>query len=197
MWRIDCSVTDLGKEQSKEAGITLARDVDSIDLVVVSPLRRALQTASYILESFPTTPRIEVSKDSAEIMVDPCDIGSPPSVLAKEFPSWDFSQLQDYWWQGGKSPEETLELMRQRQGLEVETDIEKRIAALREHLREQQQETIILVCHSETIWWLTSELKNGERFGTWTKNGEILDITEQIERQGDMKSDQKRGSEDP
>lgn len=42
-------------------------------------------------------------------------------------------------------------------------------------------EIVVVVCHSDVIWWLTSEVKgDNERFGVWTKNAEILDITEFI-----------------
>jgi broad specificity phosphatase PhoE len=181
MHKVDCSVTVLGKQQGKEAGVALAKEFPSVDLFLISPLRRALQTASYILESYPSAPRVQINKDATEIMLDPCDIGSPPTVLAAEFPDWDFSNLEDCWWYGGKSPDETLEWMTQRQGLEIEEQTEKRIACMKAYLRERKESTIVVVCHSETIWWLTSEVKNGERFGTWSKNGEILDITRHIQ----------------
>jgi broad specificity phosphatase PhoE len=180
MCKIDCSVTALGRQQGKEAGRALSRDVKTIDLLLISPLRRALQTASFLLESFPEAPRTQICKEATEIMVDPCDIGSTPDVLVEEFPALDFSHLEKFWWHGRKSPEETWDRMRQRQGLEEESEVEKRVASLKDFLRDQKGETIAIVCHSETIWWLTSKVKNGERFGTWTKNGEIVDITNHI-----------------
>ena len=50
---------------------------------------------------------------------------------------------------------------------------------LKEYLRRLNHQTVAVVCHSDVIWWLTSEVKSdGNRYGTHPKNGEIVDITE-------------------
>ena len=97
MWTIDCDITDLGIQQAKQAGKDLGKEVSTIDLMIISPLRRALRTASLVLENFPgeEPSQIVISKDISEVMVDPCDIGSSPITLSKEFPKWDFSHLSD------------------------------------------------------------------------------------------------------
>jgi broad specificity phosphatase PhoE len=60
MHKVDCSVTALGKQQGKEAGVALAKKLTSVDLFLISPLRRALQMANYVLESFPLAPRVQI-----------------------------------------------------------------------------------------------------------------------------------------
>lgn len=188
MCKIDCDMTELGKQQSKEAGITLSEQlasfgISSPDLVMVSPLRRALHTASYVLESFSgmAPPKIQICKDCTEVMLVSCDIGSPPAALSNEFPEWDFSHLNGFWWYGGHSPERTWSLMQQEKFREKESDIAERIKSLKACLRAADHATIVVVCHSDTIWWLTSKVNDdGERFGTYTKNAEILDITSHI-----------------
>jgi len=66
-----------------------------VDLVVTSPLTRALQTA------------IGLFGDSAPFLVTPmhreklsngCDVGSDPAKLAETFPGIEFSHLPACWW---------------------------------------------------------------------------------------------------
>ena len=113
---MDCDLTSKGIEQSKQAGIRLVKEyfVNNNEhhnhniMMIVSPLRRALQTAQYILEGMTTTItmaddddgqsnsnnttltnirniniKVQINKNIAEVMVDPCDIGTP--VISKFF----------------------------------------------------------------------------------------------------------------
>lgn len=187
MKTIDCGITTLGKEQSLEAGRQLAAQLATdtnrrIDHMVISPLRRALQTATHVLEAFPEdTPIVEISELCSEMLRDACDIGTVPSELAKEFPHWDFSRLDQFWWHGGLNGEETWILMQQQKIQESETQVIRRISALKRYLRSLEGETIVVVCHSDFIWLLTSEQKNNaERTGIYPKNGEIVDITRHV-----------------
>jgi len=92
----DCGLTPTGITQSLNAGHALEEYLlntftDSEDiqvLYVVSPLRRALQTALYILQTCVKFSPISVPivhPDCAEVMTDSCDIGSTPEELDKEF----------------------------------------------------------------------------------------------------------------
>jgi broad specificity phosphatase PhoE len=131
----DCSITELGVRQSRDAGaklndllLTAARpattsqdrpDEDSSadssssssTLLVVSPLRRAIQTANEMMASgWSHHPRtvMMVQPLAAEIVTDSCDIGTPASDLQREFPSYDFTNVPEYWWWPyGQSPDET------------------------------------------------------------------------------------------
>lgn len=188
MKTIDCDITALGKEQSLQAGMQLAEKFAStkrkIDLMMISPLRRALQTASHVLEAFPENERpvVEICELCSEVLLDACDIGTVPTELAREFPQWDFSNLDPFWWHGGMDPEQTWALLQQKKVQETEEEVEKRMNLLKKRLRSLKGDTIVLICHSDVICWLTSELKeNGERLGTYPKNGEIVDITRHIE----------------
>jgi broad specificity phosphatase PhoE len=183
MKTIDCNITQLGKEQSQEAGKILKNQLapKSIDYMMISPLRRALQTASYVLESFSNNydgkPIIEISKDCAEVMLDACDIGTPPEELTEEFPEFDFSGLEHYWWPGGKSQDETWKGLQEKTMQETDEEASTRIESLKSYLRSLDYETIVVVCHGDTIQWLTSVVKDGKRFGIHPNNGEILDIS--------------------
>mmetsp|Transcript_39156 Transcript_39156/g.94675 ORF Transcript_39156/g.94675 Transcript_39156/m.94675 type:complete len:243 (+) Transcript_39156:301-1029(+) len=185
MWVVDCDITNTGVEQAVLAGKSLASEceISSIQLMIISPLRRALQTASLVLANFPSdASRVLVSKDAAEVMVDPCDIGSSPAKLSNEFSKWDFSELCENWWHGGRTQEETLAQMKNSKGLETNEDARIRIERLKGLLREQEDGNIVIVCHSDTIWWLTRHIynKGGDEFGLRVENGEIVDITAYI-----------------
>lgn len=185
MYLPDSGLTKTGVQQSKLASEELKlEDLDNQDFVlVVSPLRRALLTARHMLTSSKQPLRIEINKDCAEVMRDSCDIGSTPLELEKEFPEFDFSRLEpENWWPYARSREETWEKMRQgnESGLETEEMVLERLQRFRTHLRSIEDDVVVVVCHSEYIWWLTSKVREMERFGVWTKNGEVLDITEHV-----------------
>lgn len=94
-WRkdlIDCELTELGIQQAKEAGEKL-RDLN-ISLVLVSPLRRALQTAFYAFENHPNKPKFKAIPLAREIVASSCNFPSNIEDLQKEFPFVDFSELE-------------------------------------------------------------------------------------------------------
>jgi broad specificity phosphatase PhoE len=127
MKKIDSDMTDLGVQQCRDAGRRFSELLSSVgvvspDYVLVSPLKRALYSASYILEAFvpstlsfcvdendrnitttsgpspslrglPASIKVEICKDCTEVLIDSCDIGTPVTTLSREFPQWDFSTL--------------------------------------------------------------------------------------------------------
>lgn len=180
----DCGITEQGIIQSHQAGKELERLLSGRKAfaLIISPLRRALLTARYLLESgaglSPT--KTIVNPSATEVFMESCDIGSTPEVLQKEFPEFTFPLLQpDNWWPFHRPLEEAWELMRQRhpEGIETEEMIERRLGALREYIHSCSEEIIVVVCHSDIIYYLT---KNNEQDGTWMDNGEILDVSEFI-----------------
>lgn len=185
LYHPDCDITDVGIQQSQEAGMKLqqllsATDADHNDVqMIVSPLRRALQTANGMFDGGLRPPaNIVVQPLAAEIVSDSCDIGSPTSVLEKEYPTYNFSHMQqNWWWPYGRSPEETYQGLSHRGESEPESHVLERIVKLKTFLKDLETSVVVLVCHSETIWWLSSYVRDGERFGTWTEKGEIVDLT--------------------
>lgn len=191
----DCDITELGVEQSRQAGQNLLKQIATAKKVhfAVSPLRRALQTAQNMLEGISEIvhwkPTSLVGQPlAAEVMLASCDIGTPVNHLEKNFPHFDFSLVKQasnhngYWWAYHRSVEETWKRMRQGE-VESGADTLKRMEALKDYLRDdkacQDADVVVLVCHSETIWWLTSKIGiDGDRCGIYTDNGEILDITD-------------------
>ena len=61
-------------------------------VVLVSPLTRALQTATGAFEGIPGI-NVEVLPDLRERLTESCDVGRPTDELRREFPDVDFSAL--------------------------------------------------------------------------------------------------------
>ena len=61
-------------------------------VVLVSPLTRALQTATGAFEGIPGI-NVEVLPDLRELLTESCDVGRPTDELRREFPDVDFSAL--------------------------------------------------------------------------------------------------------
>ena len=83
----DAKLTDLGIQRCKKFSEEFPKNIQ-IDLVCASPMWRAIQTASYCFSdvvSKTKTQRILLLPDAQETSAFPCDIGSPVSVIIKEF----------------------------------------------------------------------------------------------------------------
>ncbi|KAB8302472.1 hypothetical protein EYC80_005878 [Monilinia laxa] len=94
----DPALTDLGfGTQCDELARFLENDVplaQKIDLIVVSPMRRTLQTAQQglgwlIKRGVPVILRPEWQENSDK----PCDTGTPIELMAKEWPQFDWSTV--------------------------------------------------------------------------------------------------------
>ena len=200
-------MTELGAKQSQQAGKELRDILDASNKkrvhFVVSPLRRALQTAQGILSQImdPTDDddndalvKVTVHPAAAEVLRDPCDIGSPVAQLETEFPNFDWELVRQHaaasqgvWW-GRRQYDVAESWRRMREGLPdgVETDeqVEERLQTLRQYICNlSTADLVVVVCHSETIWYLSSlRGGDGDLYGIWTKNGEIVDLTQRILR---------------
>ena len=91
---VDPLLTDLGKQQVQDTAETLG-ELD-LRLILASPYSRTLESAQIIAEQL-----------KLPVMVDPqvrerayfmCDIGSPRSQLDRQWPHFDFQDLQEVWW---------------------------------------------------------------------------------------------------
>jgi broad specificity phosphatase PhoE len=90
----DPRLTDLGHEQARAAADALTDA--AIKRIIVSPYTRALQTAQPIADRLGVP--VIVNPIVRERYAFSCDIGSPISHLAREFPQHDFSHLDEIWW---------------------------------------------------------------------------------------------------
>ncbi|KAI1760355.1 phosphoglycerate mutase-like protein [Hypoxylon sp. FL1150] len=93
----DPLLTAKGIEQSKVLGAELEANFPYAQdecRILVSPLRRTLQTVHYSLQWLRDRGvPVEVRAEWQETSSNPCDIGDDPSVLQKEWPELDFSSL--------------------------------------------------------------------------------------------------------
>eukprot|EP00475_Leptophrys_vorax_P001640 TRINITY_DN108_c0_g1_i1.p2 TRINITY_DN108_c0_g1~~TRINITY_DN108_c0_g1_i1.p2 ORF type:complete len:231 (+),score=56.91 TRINITY_DN108_c0_g1_i1:35-727(+) len=144
----DARLSAVGEEQVRSLaakGVTTAADDDSkVDVVVCSPLTRAIQTATGVFS--PDDFKYVVTHLHAEIMDTACDVGRSPAALQAEFPKLDFSGLPEVWWY---HPDETND---QRSGgaivKEPRDHAVQRVEQFKEWLKQRPEQHIVVVGHS-------------------------------------------------
>ena len=92
----DARITARGRKQAQKTKKILENI--KFDEFLCSPLTRTLQTFSII---FPNNKPI-IQPLIREHLVNSCDVGRQPQILKKEFPEYDFSKLDRYWWNNNK-----------------------------------------------------------------------------------------------
>jgi broad specificity phosphatase PhoE len=71
-----------------------------IDLIIVSPLRRALKTCHLIFDGHKDNPKVIVDPAFREVLCSSNDIGSKLEESRQEFTKFDFSLITDpdFWY---------------------------------------------------------------------------------------------------
>jgi len=90
----DAPLSALGHEQVTEARAAF-KDL-RFDVIIVSPLTRALQTATGIFGDHDVPMQVEALH--REYLENSCDVGRHPRVLSDNFPSLTFDHLAEAWW---------------------------------------------------------------------------------------------------
>ncbi|OQS05506.1 phosphoglycerate mutase family protein [Thraustotheca clavata] len=151
-------------EQLKEA-IKDKQLNEVIQLIICSPLTRAIQTALGGFDGCNIPFKIHPS--CREMLDTACDIGRDPSELSADFPTLDFSELNKLWYvpsrvaQGDKAFDKPDEIR------ETIQDVDVRIKELLAFLNDRPEHEIAVVCHSSFIKRATKatrKLKNCEIF---------------------------------
>lgn len=151
----DAPLTDLGHRQAAELAKEMAQ-LTEIELVITSPLTRAIQTSLAAFSHHPA-PRI-VEHRHREHQDSFCDIGRSPGMLAADFPMLRFDHLADPWWDvsdGHNGPylRETLD------------ELEVRVQQFTHWLKQRPEQTIAVVGHGTFLRTLTGKgFTNAERF---------------------------------
>ena len=85
----DAPLSDLGQQQVAAAAVAL-RDVP-YELVVTSPLTRAIQTTLGLFADHPSAPEIRVECLHRERLENSCDVGRSPVLLGATIPGLPLS----------------------------------------------------------------------------------------------------------
>jgi broad specificity phosphatase PhoE len=96
----DPHLTSLGTAQAERAAEALA--AEGIEHIIASPYTRTLQTARVIARRLGLP--VLVNPVVRERYAFSCDVGSPRSRLAAEWPELDFSHLDEVWWPATEEP---------------------------------------------------------------------------------------------
>ncbi len=143
----DAPLTELGEQQAKAAAAEV-RDVP-FELIVTSPLTRAIQTTLHLFGDHPSADRIRVESLHREHQASSCDVGRAPSLLVQDFPHLAFDHLDDIWWHNTGDPDE--------RGFVIEPDdtLLQRVERFRSWLGERPERLIAVVGHGTFFFHLT------------------------------------------
>lgn len=99
----DAPLTELGRRQVQERAGELRQY--PYELVITSPLTRAIQTTLGLFGDHPAAPPIHVECLHREHLESSCDVGRVPSLLRQEFPHLAFDHLDEVWWYNEGEPD--------------------------------------------------------------------------------------------
>jgi broad specificity phosphatase PhoE len=149
----DAKITKRGEDQALKARSILENV--HFDTFICSPLTRTLQTFSII---FPDNKPI-IEPLIREHLFHSCDVGRQPSSLKKDFTSFDFSNLNDFWWNNNK-PINEKKIVK-----ENFNDIKNRLDKFKLWLNKSNSNTIALVSHGTFLSQITGYmLENCEHY---------------------------------
>ncbi|MFN3663975.1 histidine phosphatase family protein [Yoonia sp.] len=91
----DAALSPLGHQQARALADEMTA-IKDIELIVISPFTRAIQTAQHAFGDA-DIPRL-IHDLPRERLDSFCDVGRSPAQLAQDFPTLDFAHLDDPWW---------------------------------------------------------------------------------------------------
>ena len=122
---LDVEITELGLKQAEEARQKMQQE--KVDLVLVSPMRRALHTCDIIFQGHPDKPQVVVEPAFREIMESSNDLGSEIAESKAKYPHFDFSHVNDEpaWYAHTLTPKDRDRVLNAIEGFEDEKRREK------------------------------------------------------------------------
>ncbi|QIW99776.1 hypothetical protein AMS68_005294 [Peltaster fructicola] len=159
----DPELTPKGREQCAARCASFDRH-DKVELLLASPLRRALQTCQLCFE--PCVERglkIVALPYAEEASDDPSDTGSDQAVLHKEFPNQvDFDHVSEGWYIHDGDYAITPKALH------------ARATKLRRWIRDRPEKEVVLVAHGFFNHYITSDVdENGVQTTPWWRETEI------------------------
>jgi len=135
----DPALNEVGIKQAASLGIALKKRLleskFDLELIVSSPMRRALMTTDHVFGEFPSYPVI-VSPIPTEMGHGGCDYGSNKTIITRDFPHRDFSLvLSEEWWTE----------------LETQEHLEQRVEEFKEFLNSRPETRIAVVSHGRFL----------------------------------------------
>ncbi len=91
---VDPGITQEGERQARALSDKLLNR--GIERIISSPYRRALQTTDFLAEALNVP--VSINPFVRERAAFVCDIGTPASELARDWPQYDFSHVDEIWW---------------------------------------------------------------------------------------------------
>jgi broad specificity phosphatase PhoE len=155
----DAPLTEMGHEQVAVAAAEV-RDIP-YELIVTSPLTRAIQTTLGLFANHPSADRIRVESLHCEHLASSCDVGRAPDALRREFPGLAFDHLEEVWWHRDGEPDE--------RGIVFEPDetLLERVRHFHRWLEARPETLIAVVGHGTFFYHLT---------GRFLQNCEIAEL---------------------
>ena len=130
---IDPELTAVGEAQVADLNERLQSEMGAVELIVVSPLTRAMQTATGGLDGLTKAPYC-MNPLLRERLGAPCDTGRTRTELLRCFPqiaSWEgVLEMREVWW-----------------STSTEYDLLERVEALKQWLLARPEQTIAIVGH--------------------------------------------------
>jgi|TARA_B110001454_G_C12457328_1_gene324665 broad specificity phosphatase PhoE len=153
----DTILTPLGKEQALLARSKLEKI--NFDLMICSPLTRTLQTFSLIFPN-PISNTI-IFPLAREHLDHSCDVGRHPEELKKDFPNFDFSTLQKFWWNNNQVIDE------KEINHESINELDVRVHQFKEWITLREENTIAVVSHGTFISRIINFFLDNCEFEIW------------------------------
>ncbi len=145
----DAPLTELGQRQVAERAPELRQY--PYELIVTSPLTRAIQTTLGLFGEHPAKPPIHIECLHREHLESSCDVGRSPSLLRQDFPHLAFDHLGEVWWhdEGERDP----------RGFACEPShvFESRVEDFRRWLLDRPERMIAVVGHGTFFSRLTGQ----------------------------------------
>eukprot|EP00927_Polykrikos_kofoidii_P034526 TRINITY_DN29283_c0_g1_i1.p1 TRINITY_DN29283_c0_g1~~TRINITY_DN29283_c0_g1_i1.p1 ORF type:complete len:384 (+),score=47.17 TRINITY_DN29283_c0_g1_i1:205-1356(+) len=180
----DASLTEKGEIQARVVTTDLSC-VTPLDLVLMSPLSRSIETCLYALPFPDGARRYEVTPLIAEHLEAACDIGRPPTELSNSFPMFDFCALENVWWwvpeeeKQGICPNRSRELFAKYGRREPLANVERRIDLFAQLLAVRDEKNIAVFGHADAFNVFLSRyfVKKDPRFcDYWMRNCEVVPV---------------------
>eukprot|EP00438_Fugacium_kawagutii_P000509 Skav217670 [mRNA] locus=scaffold2919:238412:251280:+ [translate_table: standard] len=177
MW--DAPLTSRGEEQAAE--LKQLMSCEHVDLVVSSPLTRAIQTG--LLASPPG--HHVVTALASEHLEASCDIGRPTSELRGAFQTVDFGDLPEVWWYVPEECRENITVQESRRLFakegrrESRRDFERRVDRFVAWLSQRQEKVIAIFAHADFFNCFLHRYfgeKETRYNDYWMKNCEVLQL---------------------